>query len=213
MAECLNEGTTNAESQRQGRPIPFVDLEIVEKVKAGQSEAYGELVEKYQDRVFNAAWRVCGHLEDARDITQEAFVKAFENISSFRQQSGFLTWVYRIAVNLALSHRRKEHRRGVSLDPVGREGQAEALMEHAARQAQRDSAGSLEAGERQRALARALHELDEDQRAVVVLRDIEGLDYQEIGEVLGIPPGTVRSRLHRARNALRQAIDAGLFDQ
>lgn len=191
------------------RPIPLEDFELIEKVKAGQTEAYADLVRKYQDRVFNTCWRICGHLEDARDLTQEAFLKAFENITAFRQQSGFYTWVFRVAVNLALSHRRKEtRRRTMSLDQ-----QADAAGTQAAELvAKIDGTGggdpATAAGQAElRGLAlRALNGLDEDHRAVLVLREIEGMNYTEIGEILDIPPGTVRSRLHRARMALRAAI-------
>lgn len=211
MAERLNARETNESPDRPDRLIPLMDVELVEKVKAGQIEAFGELVEKYQDRVFNAAWRICGHLEDARDITQDAFVKALENIGSFRQQSGFLTWVFRIAVNLALSHRRKQKRRAVSLEQIGVDTQADGLVRRIAQASEGDPAVSAGEGEVQSVVARALCAMDEQQRAVIVLRDIEGLDYREIGEILEIPPGTVRSRLHRARKALRHAVNPGLF--
>lgn len=190
------------------RPIPLEDLELIEKVKAGEAEAYGKLVEKYQDRVFNACWRICGHLEDARDITQEAFLKAFEGLPTFRQQSGFFTWIFRIAVNLALSHRRKEkNRKAVSLEsltPVG--AQADDLIECQRQRRDKGPMDSMADAELQRRLVQALHGLEEDHRAVVVLRDMEEFDYREIAEILDIPPGTVKSRLHRARLALREAI-------
>ena len=82
------------------------DLELINKIRTGQTEAYGDLVRKYEDRVFNTCWRICGHLEDARDVTQEAFLKAYEGLSGFRRDSGFYTWIFRIAVNLALTKRR-----------------------------------------------------------------------------------------------------------
>ena len=191
------------------RPVSLEEAELVEKVKAGQTEAYGELVRKYQDRVFNTCWRICGHLEDARDLTQEAFLKAFAGIAGFRHESGFYTWIFRVAVNLALSHRRKEARsHTVSLDQVSGAGgtQAEDLAKRIGAEHDDDPARAASDAELQGVAARALHTLDGDQRAVIVLRDIEGLGYQEIGMILDIPPGTVRSRLHRARMALRKAI-------
>lgn len=191
------------------RPIPLHDLELVEQVRAGKTEAYGELVRKYQDRVFNTCWRICGHLEEARDITQEAFLKAFENISSFRQQCGFYTWIFRVAVNLALSHRRKEQRRRTVAfgEDTGRVAtQAEGVAGLAARASASDPADAVGNAELRGVVSHALNALDDDHRAVVVLRDIEGLDYREIGDILGLPPGTVKSRLHRARMALRKAI-------
>jgi len=190
------------------------DGELVERVQRGQTEAYGELVRRYQDRVFNACWRICGHLEDARDLTQEAFLKAFEGLGAFRQQSGFYTWVFRVAVNLSLSHRRNVHRRRtVSLDsgPSAAGTQAEELVKRVRNESDDDPTRPPSEAELHGAVARALHALDDDHRAVVVLRDIEGFDYQEIAAILQVPPGTVKSRLFRARMALQQAIDPALM--
>jgi len=189
------------------------DGELVERVKQGQTEAYGELVRRYQDRVFNACWRICGHLEDARDLTQEAFLKAFEGLSNFRQQSGFYTWIYRVAVNLSISHRRNVHRRRMaSLDagPTAVGTQAEELVKRVRSESDDDPTREPGEAELHRAVAQALQKLDDDHRAVIVLRDIEGFDYQEIAAILQIPPGTVKSRLFRARIALQQAIDPAL---
>jgi RNA polymerase sigma-70 factor (ECF subfamily) len=193
------------------RPIPLEDAALIEKVKAGQSEAYGVLVRKYQDRVFNACWRICGHLEDARDLTQEAFLKAFEQLGGFRHQSGFYTWVFRVAVNLALTHRRNtKRRRTVSFEEGSGGGvagtQAAGLAKSAGRATTGDSAHAAGETELRSCVVRALQDLDDDHRAVVVLRDIEGLDYREISEILEIPAGTVKSRLHRARMTLSSAI-------
>lgn len=93
------------------------DASLVQRLQAGDAGAFTELVRRYQDRLFNTAWRICGNAEDARDVTQEAFIKAYESIGSFRGASGFYTWVFRIAVNLAISHRRTTKRRATqSLD-------------------------------------------------------------------------------------------------
>jgi len=189
------------------------DDALVERVKQGQTEAYGELVRRYQDRVFNACWRICGHLEDARDLTQEAFLKAFEGLGNFRQQSGFYTWIFRVAVNLSLSHRRNDHRRRrVSLDAgaAATGTQADELARRVRDESDDDpTRGPVEA-ELHAAVAGALQRLDDDHRAVIVLRDIEGFDYQEIARILQIPLGTVKSRLFRARIALQQAIDPAI---
>ncbi|MCH8146378.1 MAG: sigma-70 family RNA polymerase sigma factor [Planctomycetes bacterium] len=192
-----------------GRTLPLEDLAVIERVKEGRTEAYGKLVLKYQDRVFNACWRICGHLDDARDYTQDAFVKALENIDSFRAQSGFYTWIFRIAVNLALSGRRKAATQQMrSLDQIADASgtQAAALVAY---KNHSDAAGSLDTGgdtDARQAIIRALNSLDKDHRAVIVLRDIEGMNYQEVGEILDIPVGTVRSRLHRGRMALRESF-------
>lgn len=188
------------------RPIALEDLELIDQVQNGRSEAFSALVIKYQDRVFNACWRICGQLEDARDVTQEAFIKAYENLAEFRRESGFYTWVFRIAVNLALSEKRRQARRpAVSLDQQPG-AQAESLV-HRVRE--RREAGPLEqadAPERDQLVVRALASLDDEQRATLVLRDIEGLDYQEIAVILDVPLGTMKSRLFRARMALRDAL-------
>lgn len=189
------------------------DCELVERVKQGQTEAYGELVRRYQDRVFNACWRICGHLEDARDLTQEAFLKAFEGLGSFRQQSGFYTWIFRVAVNLSLTHRRNVHRRRtVSLDAgsAATGTQADELVKRVQDESDNDPTRGPGDAELHAAVARALQMLDDDHRAVIVLRDIEGFDYQEIATILQIPQGTVKSRLFRARIALQQMIDPAI---
>jgi RNA polymerase sigma-70 factor (ECF subfamily) len=191
--------------------VTVEDAELVGRVQRGESQAYAELVRRYQDRVFNACWRVCGHLEDARDLTQEAFLKAFEGLGGFRGESGFFTWIFRIAVNLSLTHRRNsQKRRLLSLDQAANPGgtQAEELARHARDEpGDGDRPGSGDA-DLHTAVVEALHALDDDQRAVLVLRDIEGFDYHEIGEILGIPRGTVKSRLFRARMTVAKNVEA-----
>jgi RNA polymerase sigma-70 factor (ECF subfamily) len=199
--------------RRAVRPVPLEDAELIEKVRNGNAEAFGQLVRKYQDRVFNTCWRICGHLEDARDLTQDAFLKAYEQLPGFRQQSGFYTWIFRVAVNLALSHRRDaKRRRTVSLDDAQSMAgtQAEGLAKRIGRASANDPAQAVSRAELQGYVTRALQALDDDHRAVVVLRDIEGFDYQEISEILGIPSGTVKSRLHRARRAICESVRPAL---
>ena len=195
-------------SRPPGEPEPD-DLSTVQRVQAGDMAAFAELVSKYQDRVFNTCWRICGHLEDARDLTQEAFLKALKSIGSFRAQSGFYTWLFRIAVNLAVSHRRREdYRTARSLDSGG-DGMASAgvTTPSALRLVvPQEADANMERREIHSRVVNAIQALDADQRAVVVLRDIEGMDYRQIGELLEIAPGTVKSRLHRARSALRKSL-------
>jgi len=189
------------------RPDLAEDVLLIERIKSGETEAYGELVQKYQDRLFNTCWRICGHLEDARDLTQEAFLKGYDKLPSFRDQSSFYTWIYRVAVNLALSHRRTTRRRRLVTGDAGIAGtQAEQLAERPARESDDAPGHAADQAELQQAIAHALQELDDEHRAVVVLRDIEGFDYLEISRILEIPSGTVKSRLHRARMTLRAAI-------
>lgn len=188
------------------RYVSMQDAELINRIRTGQTEAYGDLVRKYEDRVFNTCWRICGHLEDARDVTQEAFLKAYEGLSEFRRESGFYTWIFRIAVNLALTKRRDAaRRRTISLDEAaGSLGiQARDLLRRAS---QKSDPGSDEVTELHGRLVSAIHDLEPDYRAVVVLRDIEGMDYETIAGILDVPTGTVKSRLHRARVILSTAL-------
>lgn len=185
------------------------DADLIRQVCAGDAASFGPLVAKYQDRVYNACWRICGHAEDARDLTQEAFIKAYESMDSFAGQSGFYTWLFRIAVNLSISHRRKASRRmTVTLarepDPWSINRQAAGLT--GARDGDGDPAHHAGQAETHAQVVAALNELDVDQRVVVVLKDIEGLDYEQIATILSVPKGTVKSRIHRARIALREKL-------
>lgn len=187
------------------------DALLVRQTQQGDMAAFSRLVGKYQDRVYNVCWRLCGNVEDARDLAQDAFLKALEAIGRFEQRSQFYTWIYRIAVNLALSHRRRA-RPTVQLSLHNEDGsrligaQAAELMRRAGSSDPDDPAECAATKETHRLLLQALEELDADQRAILVLRDIESLDYREIAEVLEVAPGTVKSRLHRARMALREKM-------
>ena len=175
------------------------DAQLIEAALDGHSEAFGQLVLKYQDRLFNTVFHVVGHAEDARDIVQEAFVQAFLKLDSFRQHSAFYTWLYRIAFNTAMTSRRK---RRPTL--AGDRGKENGVMEPA--DDEDDPAESLERKERCRQVRHAIGQLPEEYRAVVVLREIDGCCYETIAEVLDLPVGTVRSRLHRARLQLRDQL-------
>lgn len=189
-------------------PVRFEDAVLVERVRGGDMDAFGMLVSKYQDKIYNTCWRMCGHVEDARDLTQEAFFRAFQAIASFKGHSGFYTWIFRIAVNLTLSHRRKaKHRRAQSLDGDGPSNdQAGPLRDRLADESAPQPIGQAMASELQRQVERTLEALDPDHRAVIVLRDMEGFDYAEIARILDVAVGTVKSRLHRARVSLRERL-------
>ena len=188
------------------------DASLVQRLQTGDAGAFTELVRRYQDRVFNTAWRICGNAEDARDVTQEAFIKAYESIGSFRGASGFYTWVFRIAVNLAISHRRTTKRRATqSLDapaePHLAGSQAATLAARVQETQENNPAEGAMSAEVRGHVVTALQELDEEFRSVIVLRDIEGFDYRQIADILDIAPGTVKSRLHRGRLALRKLLE------
>ena len=194
--------------------ISFQDADLVEQVRDGDTAAFGQLVAKYQDRLYNTVWRICGHVDDARDLTQEAFLKALESLDGFGGKSSFYTWLFRIGVNVAISHQRQGRRRmTVSLEDgperwqVNRQGVALAQSARRARVGHDDDpATGARQAETNEIVVAALGELDDDQRAVLVLRDIESLDYEHIADVLAVPVGTVKSRVHRARMALREKL-------
>lgn len=167
--------------------------ELIERTLAGDSHAFGTLVRQYQDRLYTSMVHVVGNPEDARDIVQDAFVRALTRLSTFQKGSSFYTWLYRIAFNLAMNrHQRlaRERRALVGRPPRDPDAPADAI----------------ERQERVALVHQALNSLDERFRAVLVLRELEQLDYDSIAEILNIQVGTVRSRLHRARLMLRDAL-------
>jgi RNA polymerase sigma-70 factor (ECF subfamily) len=180
------------------------DQSLVEACRAGDTQAFGVLVRRYQDRLFPTVLRLTGRTEDAYDLLQEAFLRAYQKLGHFQGQSSFYTWIYRIAVNMALSGRRK---RRLVVDP-----QSVQRLDPADPSLQSDPTLRLERAERDAQVLKALNGLAADHRAVLVLKDMDGLRYEEIAAVLGIPIGTVRSRLHRARGELRDRL-RGLVEE
>jgi RNA polymerase sigma-70 factor, ECF subfamily len=185
------------------------DLSLVEACRGGQTEAFGALVRRYQDRLYSTVLRLVGSSEDAEDVLQDAFVRAFERLDQFHGDSSFYTWIYRIAVNLALSGYRR--RRVRSSLKRSRMWSAPVSSEPADLSPEADPTISLERAERERIVEDALDRLGPEHRAVVILKDFDGRRYEEISAILDIPVGTVRSRLHRARcelrNLLRSLVD------
>lgn len=179
----------------------MTDDQLIDDALAGQSASFGQLVLKYQDRLYTALVHVVGSIEDARDAAQDAFVQAFVKLDTFHRRSSFYTWLYRIAFNAAASRARRKrpepsldgHRDAGGADPVDREVAAQAELERRERAVQVRS---------------ALDALPHDYRTVVVLREIDGCDYEQISDILDIPVGTVRSRLHRARLQLKDHLKA-----
>ena len=171
--------------------------------------AFDELVVKYQDRIYNVAYRMTGHAEDARDVAQEAFLKAFRNLDSFLGSARFYTWLYRITVNAAISRRRHSAVRPRTVRLGDGSGDRGALPPPDP--AQEDPADAANRADVTALVEEAIAGLDAEHRAVVALRDIEGRSYDEIAEILDCPRGTVKSRLHRARNLLREALSEVLI--
>lgn len=181
--------------------------ELIEACRKGDASAFGILVRRYQDRLYPTLLRLTGQADDAQDLLQDAFLQAFRKLRRFHGDSSFYTWLYRIAVNLALSDRRR--RRPV----VGWESSARGSMPHVVDPLDlSDPSAPLEQAELHASVQAALNQLAPDHRAVVVLKDLDGLRYEEIAEILKIPVGTVRSRLHRARLELRERL-RGLVEE
>ncbi len=175
------------------------DFQFVEAALAGQKEAFGQLVERYQDRLIHAISRYLGSVEDAHDVAQDAFVQAYTRLASFRGEAAFYTWLYRIAFNLAMTRVRRR-RPMQSLDQAKDSLGNEPI----------DLGATAETGilreEQARVVHTALGQLDEEFRQVIVLRELEGCAYEQIAQILEIPVGTVRSRLYRARIQLRDLL-------
>jgi RNA polymerase sigma-70 factor, ECF subfamily len=175
------------------------DAQLIDETLAGRSAAFGQLVTKYQDRLYNTLVHVTGNAEDARDAAQEAFIQAFIKLDTFQQNAAFYTWLYRIAFNVAVSHRRR--RRPTASVDRARESSGLEPMDPTEAPTER-----LEREERARQVHDAIAELSEEHREVLVLREIDGFCYETIAQILELPIGTVRSRLHRARLQLREQL-------
>jgi RNA polymerase sigma-70 factor (ECF subfamily) len=179
---------------------------LIEECLGGRLDAFGELVLPYQDRIYNTIYRMTGSAEDSAELLQDAMIRAYRGLHSYQGDSSFYTWLYRIAMNVVFSDRRK---RRLRLVPTESLGEIDRILPP---DRQSPSRG-MELDEQRTLIQQALAEVPEPYRAVLVLKDIEGLKYEEIGEILDIPVGTVRSRLHRARSdmrdRLRPLLDAG----
>lgn len=172
---------------------------LIDEALAGQSAAFGQLVERYQDRLYNTMVHVVGCHEAARDVVQDAFVQAFVKLDTFQRHSAFYTWLYRIAFNMAVSHRRRQKPR-VSLE------QTREMTGHEPVDDNHSPEDPVQRQERAEMVHAALANLTEEHREVLVLREMEGCDYERIAEILDVPIGTVRSRLFRARMQLRDLL-------
>lgn len=185
--------------EKSVNPTATTDAELVEAARAGDRDAFGDLVGRYQDRLFNTLLRIAGSREDAADAAQDAFVQAYLKLDSFRGDAQFFTWLYRIAMNVALSRRRRT-RPMASID-AAKEGAGEEPMDGSAAPGER-----MMADERAEQVHSALAELGDQHRKILVLREMEGCSYEAIAEILELPVGTVRSRLFRARLQLRDRL-------
>ncbi|KPK65647.1 MAG: hypothetical protein AMK73_02330 [Planctomycetes bacterium SM23_32] len=181
---------------------PAADAGLVARARDGDVEAFGRLVERHQDHIYNAVYHLVGSEQDAEDIAQDVFMRAYSHLNGFQGRARFSTWLYGIMLNAVRSHwRRAGPRRTVSLEGAGDETRADppATGDGPVRRAVRR--------EHVDAVRGAIAELEEEWREIIVLRDIRGLSYEELAETLDLPAGTVKSRLHRARAALRDKLE------
>jgi RNA polymerase sigma-70 factor (ECF subfamily) len=176
------------------------DRRLIAECLGGRRDAFGELVSRYQSRLYNAAHRLLGNPEDAADVVQDSFLNAYLSLHAFKGDAEFFTWLYRIAFNTAISLKRRK-RAAVSLE-TGADG---AIDPDDPSEYIRPGA-ALERSEDEARLYAALDRLSYEHREVLVLKDIDGLKYEAIAEILGVPIGTIRSRLHRARLELRDLL-------
>jgi RNA polymerase sigma-70 factor, ECF subfamily len=199
---------------RRARVVPEMSLAdrlFLARLRARDERAFQELIGQFGDRVFNLVLRMVGDRAEAEDIAQEVFVTVWKSIDTFRAEARLQTWLLRIAANHAKNRIKYLSRRAT--DKGGLEQAPESALadldrgKAPAQSHLRAPDAALEAAERESALERAIAALDEDQRLVVVLRDVEELSYDEIGEITGLPEGTVKSRLHRARLALKEWLE------
>ncbi len=176
---------------------------LIAECNQGNTEAFGELVRRYQERLYHCVYRLVDNVEDAQDVVQEAFLSAYQSLDGFKGDSLFFTWLYRIAVNTAISLKRK--RRALARIETGDEG--ERTFEPADSSEDNRPGYALEQAELERRVHDALNRLSPEHRAVLVLKDLEGQKYETMAEILQVPIGTIRSRLHRARLELRALLE------
>ena len=181
-----------------------IDQQLIERIQRGDKNAFNLLVKKYQHKVVSLVSRYVNNPGDIPDVAQEAFIKAYRAIPDFRGESAFYTWLYRIAVNTAKNYLTAQGRRPPDLDVDCSDAElqegAEAMHELA------NPENLILSDEIQRMVVATLESLPEDLRTAITLREIEGLSYEEIAEIMGCPVGTVRSRIFRARDAIDKQI-------
>jgi RNA polymerase sigma-70 factor, ECF subfamily len=184
--------------------VELTDSELVRKCQSGEMSAFQELVSRYRQKVFMVILGLLRNRDDALEVSQETFLRAYRKIGGFQGGSSFYTWIYRIAVNLAIDAQRRQKR-----NPLDFHGRMDDLLEAQDQMAQ-DPFVEVHNRELRENLIKAIDDLTPEHKAVIVLRTIEGLSYKDIGEILGCSEGTVMSRLHYARKKLHDQLSSFL---
>ena len=195
------------EKKKKSQNLESKDAELVKAFQAGKKAAFDELVLSHKDKVFNLCYWFVGDYQDANDLAQDVFFKAFKALKNFRFESAFSTWIYRIAVNTC-KNRLKSFQYRLKKKFVHLNNTAAAKNNPGVEIADESSSPEIELGrkEKSRLIQSAINSLSAEKKAVVVLRDIEGLSYEEISSVTGFNLGTVKSKLARARQDLREKL-------
>ncbi len=184
------------------RPSRERDLELVLRVRDGDRAAFQELVEAYQEQVIRLAYQIVRVREEAEDVAQESFVKAYLSIADFRQESSFASWLFRIAYHMAIDVKRRSGR----VELVAVDGEGAALVDGLAGDSRQEPDSELHRRRQGEALNQAMAELSPEHRAALVLREVDGLSYEEIAEATQVSRGTVMSRLHHARKRMQERL-------
>lgn len=183
-----------------------MDQKFIERLKRRDEQAFNQLVVTYEAQVLRLVWRMLGTREEAEDMAQEVFVQVFRSIDSFRGDSKISTWIYRIAMNLTKNRSKylarryqKTHSEFDGTDPRESHNEAQGRTSGETHRPDLDAMGN----QAERIVVECLHCLEDEFKEVLILRDVESLSYEEVGLITGLPPGTVKSRLHRARALLK----------
>ena len=207
--KSLNRQASTASKAELEVAVRHDDVELVKRLQAGDQTAFRELFERYNRRVFAVAFGVVKNQEDALDVVQEAFIKVHKHIGGFQGTSSFYTWLYRIAMNLAIDHVRRR-RKVVEFDETIKKEDASGDGTLLPRLANENPSKTLIKKELTERLEAALEELPEYHRAVILLREVEGMSYEEMAQVLNVPKGTIMSRLFHARRKMQERLEGYL---
>lgn len=181
------------------------EIHLIESAKKGDIEAFENLIQKNETMIYNITYRMMNHTEDAKDISQEVFLKAFRNIKKFNEKSNFSTWLYRIAINTCIDELRKQKNKShISIEE--KIHYLDSTLEKQFASEEQTPEDALLSHEQKTEINKAIHSLSTDHKTILILRDLEGFSYSEISKITKLSLGTVKSRLARAREQLRNTL-------